>query len=56
MKLKNLGDKESPQKEVEVVWVCDAKTGALCRKEDDGMEVQGGWRRGRPNMVVQFEG
>ena len=28
--------KESPTKEVEVVWTCEAKTGALRRKEDDG--------------------
>ena len=23
-------------KEVEVVWACDAKIGALCRKDDNG--------------------
>ena len=25
--------KDSQRKEVEVVWACDAKRGALCRKE-----------------------
>ena len=30
--------KESPGKEVDVVWSCDAKRGALCRKEGDGNE------------------
>ena len=29
---------ESPGKEVEVVWTCDGKTGALRRKEGDGNE------------------
>ena len=28
--------KERPGKEVEVVWVCDEKRGALLRKEGDG--------------------
>ena len=28
--------KESPGKEVEVVWACDEKRGALHRKEGDG--------------------
>ena len=28
--------KESSRKEVEVVWACDAKRVALCRKEGDG--------------------
>ena len=28
--------KESPEKEVEVVWACDTKRGELCRKEGDG--------------------
>ena len=43
MKLKELGNnkswgnlKERPGNEVEVVWACDAKRGALCRKEADG--------------------
>ena len=30
--------KESPGKEVEVVWACDEKRGALRRKEGDGNE------------------
>ena len=30
------GSKESPGKEVEMVWGCDEKIGALCRKEGDG--------------------
>ncbi len=30
--------KESPGKEVEVVWTCDGKTGALRRKEGYGNE------------------
>ena len=30
--------KESPGKEVEVVWACDEKIGALCGKEGDGNE------------------
>ena len=33
--------KESPGKEVEVVWECDQKKGALCRKEGDGNESTG---------------
>ena len=44
-KSKNNGDnelggnrKESPGKEVEVVWACDAKRGTLHRKEGDGNE------------------
>ena len=28
--------KENPGKEVEVVWACDEKKGALCRKECNG--------------------
>ena len=28
--------KESPRKEVEIVWACDEKSGALRRKEGDG--------------------
>ena len=42
-KWKNKGDnesgrnrKESPGKEVEVVWASNEKRGALCRKEGDG--------------------
>ena len=44
-KLKNKGDeengenrKETPGKMVEVVWACDAKKGALRRKEGNGNE------------------
>ena len=33
--------KESPRKEVEVVWACDEKRGAIRRKEDDGNESTG---------------
>ena len=29
---------ESPGKEVEMVWACDQKRGALRRKESDGKE------------------
>ena len=42
--MKELGDnesgnrKESPGKEVEVVWACDEKRGTLRRKEGDGNE------------------
>ena len=32
---------ESPGKEVEVVWACDEKRGALRRKEGDGNESAG---------------
>ena len=40
--------KESPGKEVEVVWACDEKRGALRRKR--AMEMKAHWRRtrGRP--------
>ena len=47
-KLKNKKDnesggnhKESPRKEVEVVWACDEKRGTLRRKEGDGNESTG---------------
>ena len=33
--------KESSGKKVEVVWICDAKRGALHRKEGDGTEGTG---------------
>ncbi len=33
--------KESPGKEVEVVWTCDEKRGTLRRKEGDGNESTG---------------
>ena len=33
--------KESPGKEVEVVWACDEKRGALRRKEGNGNESTG---------------
>ena len=33
--------KESPGKEVEVVWACDEKRGTLSRKEGDGNESTG---------------
>ena len=33
--------KESPRKEVEVVWACDEKRGALRRKEGVGHESTG---------------
>ena len=38
--------KESPGKEVEVVWACDKKRGTLRRKEGDGNESRR--ERGRP--------
>ena len=31
-----MGKSQSPGKEVELAWACDAKRGALCRKEGDG--------------------
>ena len=33
---------------VEVVWACDEKRGTLRRKEDDGNEILGRRKRGRP--------
>ena len=41
--------KESPGKEVEVVWAaaCDEKIGALHWKEGDGVEIEGRNKRGR---------
>ena len=39
--------KDSLGKEVEVVWECDEKRGALHRKEDDGLQLQGRRKRSR---------
>ena len=40
--------KESPGKEVEVVWACDEMRRTLRRKEAMEMKVQGRRKRGRP--------
>ena len=39
---------ESSGKEVEVVWTCDEKRGAVRRKEGDIAESTGRRKRGRP--------
>ena len=38
---KKVNRKESPGKEVEVVWACDEMRGALRRKDGDGNESTG---------------
>ena len=40
--------KESPGTEVEVVWACDVKRGALRRKEAMKLKLQGRSKKGRP--------
>ena len=49
---------ESPRKEVEVVWACDAKRGVLCRKEGDvnGSSREEEERKALEKMVGQCRG
>ena len=50
--------KESPVKEVEAVWACDEKRGALRRKEGDGNESTGEKeeRKTQEKLVGQSKG
>ena len=46
--------KETPGKEVEVVWACDEKRGSLRRKAGDGNESTGR-RKSYVQMLLIFE-
>ena len=39
--------------EIEVIWVCDAKRGALCRKEDDGRRKWKSRREGEEDGLLE---
>ena len=42
MDIESVGSRKASQgKEVEVVWACNDKRGALCRKKGDGNESTG---------------